>query len=358
MKRLSVCFLLSFCLYSHTFAQNIHFVSFKATNEYQDSTYNIHKPIVLNFRETHILVSFKDITDTINAHYAYRLIGLDTKWHDNGGGESVNYVNLFGGNYELQVKNLNYPDKIAVVPFHLEEAFWQKPWFMPMIIGYGLLILGVILYFFRIYKLRNLIRLQQVRNEIAADLHDDVGSTLSNISFLGEMAKMKFAKNPADALPLLEKILENSKEMIQTMRGMVWTINPDNDDANDFVEKVRAFAEAMLSNRMIELKFKSEIIEKQTLTIEQQRNLFLVFKEIVHNIAKHSQAKTVHFLIKKHEDWLWTKVADDGVGFDTSQLSEGNGLRNLQKRIEQLEGKIEITSEINKGTTIKLMIPL
>ena len=208
MKYLFLCFLLNFSLYNYVFAQNIQFVSFKATNEYNDSTYNIHKPIVLNFRETHILISFKDRADTENARYAYRLIGLDTKWHDNGRGKSVNYVNLFGGNYELQVKNLNYPDKIASLKFHLEEAFWQKPWFLPMIVGYGLLVVGIIMYFFRMYKLRNIIRLQKVRNEIATDLHDDVGSTLSNISFLSEMAKIKMEKKAEDAMPILELIFE------------------------------------------------------------------------------------------------------------------------------------------------------
>jgi len=358
MMRLFLCIWISIGCLEGVLAQHIQIVGFRATNEYEDSIYRLEKPIVLDFRQTHIQITFQDASDSLNARYAYHLVGLDRRWQAIGRSQSVNFVNLLGGSYELQVKNLNYTDKIASLKFHLEVAFWQKPWFIPMIGGYVLLILSIIFYFLRIYKLRSVLHLQQVRNEIAADLHDDVGSTLGNIHFLGEMAKMKFEKNPADALPILERIIENSKEMIQTMRGMVWTINPDNDKAIDFLEKVRAFAEAMLTNRSISLQFKNEVPENQLLTIEQQRNLFLVFKEMIHNIAKHSQAKNVNILLKKHENWLWAKVTDDGVGFDTSEISEGNGLRNLQKRIEQLEGKIEITSEAGKGTRIKLMLPL
>lgn len=357
MQKSLLCCWLFFLFCGHVYAQNIQINSFKATNEYQDSTYNLQKPIKLNYRETHIIISFGGLSTT-KVEYEYRLLGLHQKWIPNGQGQVVNYVNLFGGSYEFQVRNARYPAQIASVKFHLEEAFWQKTWFIPMIIGYGLLIVAIVWYFFKSYKFRQQLRLQQVRNEIAADLHDDVGSTLGNIGFLGEMAQMKFDKNPADALPILNRIVEHSKEMIQTMRGMVWTINPDNDNAQDFFEKIRAFAEAMLTNRNMRLSFKNEVSEKQALSIEQQRHLFLVFKELVHNIAKHSQATEVSISIKKYQNWLWTKVTDNGVGFDTTQAAEGNGLHNLHKRMEQLQGKIEVQSACNEGTTTKLMLPL
>ncbi len=346
------------CLSYHTSAQSLKFVSFTASDGLKDSVYQLHRPIVLSANQTHLIVKFKDFADSIGAKYSYRLVGLDQHWYSNEENTSITYVNLLGGEYTMQVKNRNFPRRVATLKFRLEEAFWQKAWFVPMLMGYGGLILGVILYFIRVYKLRGQIHLQKIRNEIAADLHDDVGSTLGNISFLGEMAQMKFEKNPTDALPLINRIVEQSKEMIQTMRGMVWTINPDNDNAQDFIEKIRAFAEAMLANRGIKLYFKNEINATQTLSIEQQRHLFLVFKEIVHNIAKHAQASQVSIILKEYEHWLWAKVTDDGVGFDATDLSEGNGLRNLQQRMDQLEGKIEIQSKAKNGTIIKLMMPL
>lgn len=264
---------------------------------------------------------------------------------------------LIGGAYQLKVIDLQ-SQAVSTIRFTIKPLLWQQPWFLPLVYLLALFLVSAIVYLFAMYKFRQQFRLQHVRNEIAADLHDDVGSTLSNISFLSEMAKMKFEKKPEDALPLLERIMEESKEMVQTMRGMVWTINPDNDNAYDFINKVRAFATEMLQNRGIVLHFKNEIPQNQLLTIEQQRNLFLIFKELVHNIAKHSAAQTVTIDLKKNEDWLLAKITDDGRGFDTSLVADGNGLRNLQQRVSQLDGKIEVVSMIGSGTITKLMVPL
>ena len=321
-------------------AQDIRITSLLTTNEFHDSTYDLRKPIVLDYRQTHIVVNFRDPGDAARATYSCRLLGLENNWRFNGRGESVTYVNLFGGDYELRVKNLNYPNRVASLKFHLEEAFWQKDWFVPMLVAYGLLLVGVVLYFVRIYRLRGQLRLQEVRNEIAADLHDDVGSTLGNISFLTEMAKMKYAKDPAAVLPILETILSDSQEMIQTLRGMVWTINPDNDRAADFVEKIRAFADSMLGSRRIELRFKNELSSERTLSVEQQRGLFLILKELIHNCAKHSAATQATLTFKEHEGWLWVRMTDNGRGFDSNLAADGNGLRNLEKRIATLAGKL------------------
>ncbi|WP_428656808.1 sensor histidine kinase [Runella sp.] len=265
--------------------------------------------------------------------------------------------NLAGGSYTFSARQVN-TQTTNTIHFTIKPLLWQKVWFLPMIYSSLLLLVAAIVYLFAMYKFRNRIRLQEIRNEIASDLHDDVGSTLSNISFLSEMAKKKFEKKPESVLPILERILEESKEMVQTMRGMVWTINPENDNAADFIDKVRAFANEMLQNREIELQFRNEIPENQPLTIEQQRNLFLVFKELVHNIAKHSGATKANITIKKHDNWLSAKITDNGCGFDSTQVSEGNGLRNLQQRIAQLEGKIEVQSTEAEGTTTKFVIPL
>ena len=110
-------------------AQNVQVISFKSTSEFADSTFDVTKPIFLDYKQTHLLINFADRQDSLHARYAYRLVGFDNRWYENGALTGVNYTNLFGGNYELQVKNLNYPGKIASVTFHLDKALWQKPWF-------------------------------------------------------------------------------------------------------------------------------------------------------------------------------------------------------------------------------------
>jgi signal transduction histidine kinase len=339
-------------------AQAIQFTSFKATNEFTDSTYNLNKPISLDYKETHIIVGFFDPKDSTNARYAYRLLDFDSRWHENGKLTSVNYINLFGGDYELQVKNLNFPDKIASLKFHLDEAFWQRPWFIPMIAAYGLLVVGMVLYFIRMYRLRNQIRLQQIRNEIAADLHDDVGTALSSITFLGEMAKSRFEKKPDDIRPILERIMNESREMMQTMRGMVWVINPQNDKANDFFDKVKSFAEAVLSSKKIAVTFRVRNVASQQIGLEVQRNLFLIFKEAVVNVAKHSGASEVLIAIEPEKDYIWIQIKDNGKGFDCNAITDGNGLRNLKNRAVQIGGKLDVQSKAGEGTQINMVVPI
>ena len=339
-------------------AVQLEFILFQATNGQQDSTYSLNQPIRLDYRKTHIRIAFCDRSDSIRARYTYRLLGDDPRWYDNGQGQSVSYANLFGGDYQFEVKNLNNPNQVSRLSFHLEEAFWQRTWFAPMLVAYGLLVLGVVLYILMLYKLRSRLRLQQLRNEIAADLHDDVGSTLGTISFLGELAKRKFPHQPEASLPLLEKMLDEARQMVQTMRGMVWTISPGNDHARDFLEKVKTFVTTLLISRDISLVFKQDIPDTELLTLEQQRHLFLIIKEITHNIAKHAAAKNVTIYIKKHQHFLWMGITDDGVGFDPGQGAEGNGLRNMQTRVNELDGKLEVESAVGQGTIIRLMIPL
>ena len=259
-----------------------------------------------------------------------------------------------GGDYEFQVKNLRFPTKIAVVKFKIADAFWQRGWFIPAIIGYILLVAGIIFYLFQNYRFRQKLNFQQVRNNIAADLHDDIGSTLSTINLITEIAKTK--EKTQEILPLLNKISDDSKEMIQTMRGMVWTINPSNDNASDFFEKVRAFIQEMVSAKLIKIIFDRQLPDNQALRIETQRNLFLIFKEAINNINKYSEATEIKIVIRKQENWLMVQIADNGKGFEIDEDNDGNGLKNMRNRATQLGGNFEIKSD--DGTRIRISLPI
>lgn len=346
-----------------TKSQDIRITSLIASNSVKDSTFDIDKPIKLDFKSTNILIEFDDNSDSVS--FSYRLIGLSKKWKIANKSKSVYFVNLLGGDYEFQVRNSNFPNKIAYVKFHIEEAFWQQGWFIPAIIGYLLLIAGIIFYFFQLSRFRQQERLQKVRNAISADLHDDIGSTLSNISFLTEIAKSRIKDKPQDVPLLLDKILTDSKEMVQTMRGMIWTINPTNDNATDYFLKVESLVKEVLLPHGIKVIFDLKIpdnserplrrTDPQRLSVEFQRNIFLVFKEATNNIMKYAQAKTVKITIRKEGDWLMMQIKDDGIGFEMDEENEGNGLRNMKNRIEQLGGNFEIKSD--QGTRLRFSIP-
>lgn len=350
-----IFFLFFILILRNAYSQNIQITKFRTTDDLQDSVYKAdNQLIILDFRKTHLLISYNDTIGDQPVSYAYRLLGFEKKWVSVKTQNFANYTNLLGGEYEFQVQNQRFPNKIASVKFHIKEAFWQSGWFIPAILAYLLLVSGIIFYFFQIYRFRQQIRLQKVRNDIAADLHDDIGATLSNISFLTEIAKSRLANKPQDLPFLLDKILADAKEMILTMRGMIWTINPSNDTAADFFMKVESFVKEVLKPYEIKLIFDVQLPESQRFNLEVQRNVFLVFKEAINNITKYANAENVKIVVRKEKDWLMIQIKDDGIGFDLGEEIEGNGLRNMKNRVEQLGGIFDIKSD--DGTRLRFTI--
>jgi signal transduction histidine kinase len=287
----------------------------------------------------------------------YRLYNFDNTYIKIKSNGLFNYTGLANGNYTLEVLNSEkkpiFQKKIIV-----EEPFWKK---LPFLISSYVLIFlisGLVIYFFLLYKFRQQAKLQKVRNNIAADLHDDVGATLTSIGFFGELIRQKIINRaePAEILPLLSKVIDSSKESVETMRGVVWTINPNNDFALDFFEKLKYYASEMLSTKQVELSFEVEGVGQQELSIEVQRNLFLFFKEAINNILKHAKAKTATVKIKMQSRRFWMEITDDGLGFDTNESFDGHGLGSLRKRIENLNGTLEIRSQKDDGTALEVTI--
>lgn len=268
------------------------------------------------------------------------------------------YGNLQGGDYVIHV--LKNKTEISSFKFTIEEAFYLKWWFIVSIFLWVVATISLILYFSFLYRFRQQTKLQRVRDNIASDLHDDVGATLSSISFFGEMMRSKIIKNAPkeEVLPLLDKLISTSKETIETMRGVVWTINPNNDNAVDFFQKLQTFGKEMLSAKTIAYDLSIEGFENVKLPLEVQRNFFLFYKETINNIAKHSKATTVEATIKPQKEGIAFGINDNGVGFNPAEIYEGHGLKSLRKRAEELEGSLEIQSIERKGTTINLYFPL
>ena len=221
---------------------------------------------------------------------------------------------------------------------------------------YLILAVGLAVYFIMVYRFRQFKKLQKVRNDIAADLHDDVGATLSSIGMFGEMIRLKIQKNAPkeELLRIAEKVISTSQTTIQTMRGVVWTISPNNDAALDFFEKLKTFGEELLEAKQILLDFKVGGFKTQKLPLDIQRNLFLFYKEAINNIAKHSSASNTKVNLLLDNEVVILKINDNGQGFDINKESNGNGLSNLQKRADEIGGKLEISSKINSGTSIIL----
>ncbi len=237
---------------------------------------------------------------------------------------------------------------------------WQEWWFVPAIFLYILLVVSILIYLLLLYRFRQQSKRQRMRNQISSDLHDDVGSTLSSIVFLTEAVLVKTRKRQlaeqtlSDIEPLLEEILANAQDTIESMRGIVMAIHPSNDLAIEFFAKLRVFAERLLSARQINCIFIVPDLLEYDLNPEQRRHLFLFFKEVFHNIVKHSKSQQVTVNIYNLKTSLIIKISDNGIGFDTNGSSAGHGMASLAKRAEELNANLEIISAKNAGTSIYL----
>jgi two-component system sensor histidine kinase UhpB len=201
---------------------------------------------------------------------------------------------------------------------------------------------------------KRLIEIERVRNSIARDLHDDIGSTLSSINIMSQVALVEKG-NPAT---YLQRIGNQSARIMDDLGDMVWSINPRNDSIQHVINRMREFAAEIFEFKGIDYEFKVDIKESLVLTPEQRKNLFLIFKESVNNAAKYSQATFVGISLEQHRNMLGMRVKDNGLGFDEQLVQEGNGFRNLRERTKELQGSLQLKSSLSEGTMVEVQLPI
>ncbi len=187
---------------------------------------------------------------------------------------------------------------------------------------------------------------------IARDLHDDIGSNLSNIKLISEMASLK--TDTLDKSTYL-KISEKTSQVMEYMSDIVWSINPKNDEMTNIIPWIQKYAIQTLEPLDINLKFELEDLPNHLeLDLEKRRNLFLICKEAFNNISKYSQANNVLFKVQYNQKQIHITIQDDGKGFDLQANTFGNGLQNMKDRAKQLGGELLISSTMDHGTKIDL----
>lgn len=239
----------------------------------------------------------------------------------------------------------------------IEQAYTQRIIMNVFIIGFALL-LSIAFLFVNRLRLQQTLKMQLIRNKIAGDLHDDIGSTLSSIAIYSELANEEVKDKSTKASSLLQTINENSRSTIESMSDIVWAINPKNDRFENILQRMRTFASGILEAKNIDLKFDaSPSLPGLKLSMEKRKNLYLILKEAVNNVAKYSSCKTCTIKLWLEGKILNMKIEDDGVGFDLNDYSAGNGLANMKRRSEEMKGKLDISSMKEKGTAIQLSFP-
>jgi len=241
----------------------------------------------------------------------------------------------------------------ASVSFHVLPPVWQRPWFVAIasvfVVG-----LGVLLYRYRVAQL---VAIERVRTRIATDLHDDIGASLSQIAIQSELALGEADVSPGTA-NALGRIATTSRELVESMGDIVWAINPDRDRVGDLLQRMRYFASDTLTGKNIEFSFSAPDTGRDlALATEVRREVLLIFKEAVNNIARHARCSHADIDVRVERGGLVVHVADDGQGLESVALGNGHGLASMQARARRLNGRLEITTSAGGGTRLALHVP-
>jgi two-component system, NarL family, sensor histidine kinase UhpB len=203
---------------------------------------------------------------------------------------------------------------------------------------------------------RRQLEVEKLRNSIARDLHDDLGSALSSINIISEMA---LQNGNADFTNHFACIGKQSAQMMDKLSDIVWSINPDNDATAELVARMREFASEILEPKSVEWSLHvDDKINNIKLSLEKRKTIYLVFKEAINNAAKYSQTSTIEICLILLDQKLNVLIRDMGHGFDEALVKKGNGLRNMVERARLAGGTLSIISNTGKGTEVKLKIPI
>ncbi len=204
-------------------------------------------------------------------------------------------------------------------------------------------------------KLKRLEESQKLRNKIAADLHDEIGSTLSSIMLISDMAK----NQGGDSQKMFTKINADSKSVMESVDEIIWSISPMNDSLQGIILRLKEYAQPLAESKNMKFDLKTDDhIEKLNLESEIRRNLYLIVKEAINNLMKYAHATqaSIHFFKDKKN--LVVHIIDNGQGFDSEEVTSRNGLKNMQTRAIEINGNLTFETHKNVGSKLTLCIPM
>lgn len=318
--------------------------------------------------ENNIRIGFATLNpgNTGDVSYAYSLSGAAGPWISLGTSREVNFPNLSHGKYRflLRAKTSGSDTwfyQARPLRFTIATPWYKTAWFAALLF---LAFLGLIFGITRAYyvakvrkqknRLEKQLAIQAERDRISFDMHDDLGSGLTRISYLSRMAMGKSGHSPE-----LEKIKNTSQELVGNMSELIWAMKADNDSLPELLGYLRGYASDYFDGNDIRLRFRMpDAIPDRAILGEKRRNIFLVYKEALHNIVKHAGAKNVEIVFEVDND-LRMEISDDGAGFVSEpEAGKGNGLRSMEMRTRRLDGHLEIRTGKGEGTHLLFRFPL
>jgi len=300
--------------------------------------------------------------------FRHRLDGYDADWSPETDLRLAFYTNLRPGAYQFRVQAANahgvWNEQAAALSFVIQPYFWQTtPFYVALAIGLAAVGAGWhwrrLAGQRRLQELKHRQALMDERTRIAADLHDELGAALTQISILSEVAKGR-ADDAGQTRSSLQRISDSARDVTARISDLVWATNPHHDTLDNLVAYLREHAASQIENAPFQarLEFAGQVPELRV-SATFRRNLLLVLKEALHNVIKHAAARTVTVQLEVVGSNLMLRIGDDGRGFEPSaRRPAGNGLGNIEKRIAALGGQSHLRSAPGAGTVLEVHVPL
>lgn len=320
------------------------------------------KHLKLDYSQNSIAIkaAVKDL-DNMNIHQLiYRVKEIDDEWRYLPNNSEIVFNSLTPDDYTLQLGTYDkYTDKEVcqkTIFIAIDAPFYKKIWFLLLLaFGVSAVLIGFI-YKGKLNRKQNLfeqqLALEKQRNKITADLHDDIGASLSSLQINSAVANRLVETDINAAREVLDKIEIQSQNLAERIGDIVWSMKSEKEAFMTLSSRIKNFANGILGSTSTRYEIQIDAaIDTAIQDVNIRKNILLITKEAINNIAKYSQARMVSITLQIIENNIQLEITDNGVGFSNSEIT-GNGIANMRKRTAELQGEFSIVSKKDLGTVL------
>ncbi|WP_165305069.1 two-component regulator propeller domain-containing protein [Pedobacter sp. SYP-B3415] len=327
------------------------------------------KNVELASHRDHLSIRFEGVflTNPNSISYQYRLVGSDLDFNSPVTNEEVEYSNLEPGHYVFQVRSLaqGKSSPLKEFAFYVVPAFYETWWFklLSTVLVFAIIYTGLRYWFKQKQRKEKQVEAirraekERIRTQTAEDFHDDIGNKLTRITVLSEILDKKIDAQQIEEKELIRLIRENAGLLYTGTKDILWALDPKSDNLLEIMNHVADVGQELFAHTGVAFHVEGldEQYKKIHLSMEFNRNLSLIFKEILNNILKHAGAARVVIRITRNaQNTIDIETEDDGKGFDPETASNGNGLKNIRVRSERIGSSLAVSSAQGKGTKITI----
>ena len=240
----------------------------------------------------------------------------------------------------------------ATMTFVIAKPYWQTWWY----IGIWIVIVSLFLWAAHRYRVYHVLKLERARQQISADLHDNIGGSLTSIALFLEGLARKYRDDTSQEYRI-NYHARTSRQLVDDLRDTVWVVNTDYDSLHELVNRMQQHADHASTKSAVHF-YAAPGIPDLPLEMQVRRHLLFIFKEALQNAIRHAEASKVDIKVYYENDHFSFEVLDNGIGFKQNRTYDGRGLKNFYNRTELVNGQLDIDSTVGVGTRIRFSVKL